>query len=316
MEVAVTFTARQLELLRAAREREAPGEPLERVVARAVDPDRIDVEDEPPRIRAADSLPGRGRAPVVVVQGQAACVELRRGEHLLVQQTEGGQCADVLVWGAHDPGERFSAALTRIRESVSPGLGARLWSGWPHERPLLEISADSAPGHDLLHPACTPGEYASVGAAGEPACVLVQAEAATACGLHHVDLHDPLNLWFRPTLDASGAVGWSPTPTAPGDHVELHALEDVLVIVNPCVDDVFGCAARPRGSIAVTSPTVGRTARLVGRPVETHALTVDLDPSAAEALAAMPDHARAGIVRRDAVRHALAVVGHTRTPAT
>ncbi len=316
MEVAVTFTARQLELLRAAWEREAPGEPLERVVACAVDPDRIDVEDEPPRIRAADSPPGRGRATVVVVQGQAVCIELRRGERLLVQQTEGGQCADVLVWGAHDPGERLSAALTRVREGASPGLGARLWSGWPHERPLLEVSADSAPGHDLLHPACTPGEYANVGAGGEPACALVQAEAATACGLRHVDLHDPLNLWFRPTLDVSGAVGWSPTPTVPGDHVELRALEDALVIVNPCVDDVFGCAARPGGSIAVTSPGAERTARLVGRPVETHSLIVALAQGAAEALAAVPDDARAGIVRRAAVRHALALVDPTRTPAT
>jgi uncharacterized protein YcgI (DUF1989 family) len=311
VDVEVMVTARQLELLRSAGSRVVPEEALEVFVARSV---AMTVPATDERAGGATTRPvttGPDGRAVVVFQGQAACVELRRGERMRVEQTEGGQCADVLAWGAHERTERLSAAVTRTRESASPGLGARLWSGWPHERPLLSLSVDSAPGHDLLHPACTPGEYADVGALGEPACALVQAEAAVACGLERVDLHDPLNLWFRPTLDVSGAVGWRPTPTRPGDQVELEALEDVLVVVNPCVDDVFGCAARPGGSIAITCWSDSSQVALVGRPVDVHELTIVLEGAAAEALAGLPEQHRAGIVRREAVRRALCGVGAT-----
>jgi len=245
---------------------------------------------------------------VIVVQGCAACVDLRRGERLRVRQETGGQCADILAWAASDPGERFSASLTRTRESASPTVGARLWSAWPHERPLLQIVADTAPGHDLLHPACTPGEYASAGVCGEPACVLVQAQAVEALGLESSDLPDPLNLWFRPTLSADRTVGWEPTPTAAGDHVELRALDDVLVVVNPCVDDVFGCTAEPSGAIGVTtSAGVDRPIRLVGTAIETRVLCISLDHAQSAALASQPDdEGRARAIRTAAVRYALA----------
>lgn len=252
-----------------------------------------------------------GDTGVLVEPGVAASGVLRAGEVLRIEQVGGGQCADVVLWADDDRSERFSATLTRVREGACPTQGSVLWSGWPHERPLARIIADSAPGHDLMHPACTPGEYERVGAPGSPACVLVQEQAAAAWGIPRTALPDPLNLWFRPTLSDDGRVGWARTPTGRGDHLELLALVDVLAIVNPCVDDVFGCSNEPRGAILVSRTPAGEPLRVTGAPVPVQELVIRLDPSAATLLAGIGDGERGRVVRAGALRHALGSLGRS-----
>ena len=41
-------------------------------------------------------------------------------------------------------------------------------------------------------------------------------------------------------MHPDGALWWRHTPTAAGDHVELLAQVDLLAIVNPCANDIFG----------------------------------------------------------------------------
>jgi uncharacterized protein YcgI (DUF1989 family) len=207
---------------------------------------------------AAAGEPGVGPSPLAdaareVAPGESATVELARGDVLRVEQRRGGACVDLVAWGLRDHGERFSAARTRTICGVSPGLGDVLWSGPPAERPIAVIVADSAPGHDLLYPACSPAEYAREGVDPDPSCHGVQAAAAAACGIAPCDLPDPLNLWLRGSVTAAGELDWASTPTRPGDHVELLALIDLLVIANPCVDDVFGCSGFEPRPIAVST---------------------------------------------------------------
>ena len=207
---------------------------------------------------AAVVEPGRDRHPLPdgareVAPGDSAAVELQRGDVLRVEQLWGGACVDLVAWGLHDRSERLSAAHTRAACGVSPGLGDALSSGPPAERPVAVIVADSAPGHDLLFPACSPGEYARAGTDPDPSCHGVQAAAAAAYGIAPSDVPDPLNLWLRGSVTAGGELAWASTPTRPGDHVELLALIDLLVIVNPCVDDVFGCSGLVPRPIAVRS---------------------------------------------------------------
>jgi uncharacterized protein YcgI (DUF1989 family) len=250
---------------------------------------------------------------VAVHQGEAACLALVAGDTLRIEQLAGGQCVDLLAWGDREGRERFSAAITRSREGGSPSVGASLWSAWPDERPLLEITADTAPGHDLLHPACTPGEYERLGVLGEPSCASVHATAAATWGFQPEQLPDPFNLWFRSTLSVSDEIGWLPTKTAAGDHLELGALVDCVVVANPCVDDVFGCSTIPGGSVRVTrrsaAPSSGPI-RIVGERVATEMIDVELGDRASSILGAMAgDLDRVRAVLRGALRHALRVVG-------
>ena len=188
-----------------------------------------------------------------VAPGSAAALELQRGDVVRIEQLVGGQCVDLVAWSVQDARERLSAASTRAIAGISPGIGDALWSGPPYERPLLALITDSAPGHDLLFPACSAREYAAAGCAPEPSCVGVQAVSAAAWGLEMADLPDPLNLWLRSDVAAGGSLRWWSTPTVAGDRVELLALEPVLVIANPCVDDVFGCSGLEPRPISVTS---------------------------------------------------------------
>ena len=325
MEVTMRLTPRQLQLLADARDRLAPALSLEAFAARAVAE-----AGDPPQPYTGAPVPPTGGAEVVsglVQPGSAVAVELQPGESVRIEQAVGGQCADVVAWALADARERLSAAHSRARAGVSPGLGDVLWSGPPFERPLLAIVADSAPGHDLLFPACSAREYASAGCVPEPSCAGVQARAVAGYGLEMADLPDPLNLWLRASVGADGALSWHSTGTVRGDHVELLALRAVLVIVNPCVDDVFGCSGleprpivvsrlpadprtpgEPVGEQSPASPVTGRArpvARVAGpAPAPAmvwHELTVDLPgtPGGAEARAA-------------AVRFSLAVLAESR----
>jgi hypothetical protein len=135
-----------------------------------------------------------------------------------------------------------------------------------------------------------------------------------------------LNLWLRGAVGADGALSWRSTPTRPGDHVELRALVDLLVVVNPCVDDVFGCSGLDPGPVRVgllpaagvgepepqpASRVAGRPRRLrrrrpaptEPRPVARHELRVTIAPR----LAGRGD-GLAARVRRAAVRDALEAV--------
>jgi uncharacterized protein YcgI (DUF1989 family) len=240
------LTGRQLRLI----ERAAPGGPVADFIDAAYDAVPTGGSAEPGRVPSP--LPDGAQE---VAPGAGVAVELARGDVLRVEQLWGGACVDLVAWSLHDHGERLSAARTRTVCGVSPGLGDVLWSGPPAERPIAVVVADSAPGHDLLYPACSPREYARAGVDPDPSCHGVQAEAAAAYGIAACDLPDPFNLWLRGSVGADNQLDWASTPTRPGDHVELLALIDLLVIVNPCVDDVFGCSGfNPRPIAVLAQP--------------------------------------------------------------
>ena len=246
------LTGRQLALI----ERAARGVPVADFVDAAYEAAPAAVGGVPGA--SPSSLPDDARE---VVPGGSATVELSRGDLLRVEQLRGGACVDLVAWSLRDHGERLSAARTRTLCGVSPGLGDLLWSGPPVERPIAVIVADSAPGHDLLFPACSPREYAHAGVDPDPSCHGVQAAAAAAYGIAPCDLPDPLDLWLRGAVTARGELDWASTPTRPGDCVELLALIDLLVIVNPCVDDVFGCSGFEPRPIAVSAGPASEAVR-------------------------------------------------------
>ncbi len=208
MEAVLRLTARQLRLLEDACARAGRGETPAAFAVRAL----AERGDAPAAARPAPiDVPADAVPP-----GAAAALVLEPGDVLRVEQLAGGQCADLVAWGADDARERLSAARTRALAGAVPGLGARLVSGPPFERPLLELVADTAPGHDLLFPACSPLEYEAVGCLGEPSCAGVQAAAAARFGIAACDVPDPLNLWLHGGVDDAGRLVWRRPATRPG----------------------------------------------------------------------------------------------------
>jgi hypothetical protein len=180
-----------------------------------------------------------------VEPGTGLAVAVERGQIVRVEQARGGQCVDVNVYSLADRRERFHAARTRSLHGVAVGIGADLWSNAPWERPLMTIVADTAGSrHDVTFPACSELEYArATGITGHSNCCDIQAEAARPWGLGPQDVHDPLNLWLHSHACPDGSIGWSATSTRAGDHVDLLAQTDCLVVANPCGDDIFGASS-------------------------------------------------------------------------
>jgi uncharacterized protein YcgI (DUF1989 family) len=254
---------------------------LDALLAEAV---REDAE-LPPEPRWAQPRPGGcppsptppdARLDTEVAAGTGLGVVLAAGEILRVEQTSGGQCADLEAFTWSGPRRRFDAARTRAAHGARVTTGAVLWSS-PPEVALLELIADSAGPHDLLYPACSEAELlAATGVSGHGSCVEIQAEAQRAWGLSPSDAHDPLNLWLPTDVDRDGRLRYWPAACRQGDFVELRALHDVLVVVNPCASDLFGATQWELGSIRVvvrgSGPTIAPPGpepawRLRGMPV-------------------------------------------------
>jgi hypothetical protein len=148
------------------------------------------------------------------------------------------------------------------------------------------------------------------------------------------DLPDPLHLWLRSDIAANGSLRWWSTATIAGDHVELLALAPVLVIANPCVDDVFGCSELEPRPISVSSrradtaeggswlmaPPAPPSSEVTGmaRPLERgRQAPAPATSSWRELVVQLPEHPRAdaAAARAAAVRFSLAVLASSPEPA-
>jgi uncharacterized protein len=241
--------------------------PLDDLLARAV---AFDAAREPePRLQRPRR---RGAPPIerprgaVVEPGTALSVELAAGETLRIEQLTDGQCADLNAFALDETRRPLSAAITRMREGIHPTTGAALWSA-PPVAPLLTIVADTHGEHDLAFPMCSVDEY---GIAGHPNCFDIQRDAQRSLGLTP---HDPLNLWLPSQVDSDGRLRSWPVACRRGDHVELRAETDVLAVVNPCPDDLFGSSQYEPGPVLVNAPREGRT---TGSPLATRWQEIDV----------------------------------------
>lgn len=261
-EIPVPLGARQDDAIRRglAVLGEQPGEALARLLAAAAPVPRRPAADASPPARSTPAT-----AEVEVDPGRTGLARLEPGDELVIEQIAGDTCVDVVAWSADDPAERLSPNRTAAA-GPTPSVGTVLLSGPPYALPLLTIVEDTAPGHDLRFPACSPEEFATIGCTGSPSCREAHHAAAAAIGADGAP--DPLNLWFRSWLAPDGAIAWAPTPTAPGDRVVLRAERACQVAANPCASELFGCSPWGAGPIrlSVAAAAAGPRLRILAVP--------------------------------------------------
>jgi uncharacterized protein len=178
----------------------------------------------------------------------AGVVALRGGDRLRIAQLDDGQGVDLRAFTPDGAG--LSAARTRATYGVNPTTGAVLVTA--ASRPLLTIVQDSAPGHDLLFPACTEAEYTQyAGVAGHLGCAELHRDALAAAGLDAAG-EDVLNLWLPSAVDGTGRLCSWPAACRTGDRVVLRAQTDLLVSLSCCPDDLFGTSQYEPKPVAVS----------------------------------------------------------------
>jgi uncharacterized protein len=244
---------------------------LDDLLARAVEHDLGRPQDPRRRVaRPAGRTPSVAgadhRLDAVIEAGTGRGVALAAGETLRIEQIVDGQCADLCAFAIGADGQRFDAARTRALHGLRPTTGTVLWST-PPEIALLEIEADSAGPHDLSFPACSAAEFERLtGLPGHSNCVDIQRETQRHWGLDARDQHDPLNLWLPSGVGEDGTLTYWPVACRRGDFVELRALHDVLVVVNPCASDLFGSSLYELGPVRLLVRTPPGVAPLALAP--------------------------------------------------
>jgi uncharacterized protein YcgI (DUF1989 family) len=191
------------------------------------------------------------RRSVVAPPREAACIEVPAGAVFRIVCAGGPQVGDLNLWNARDLTERFYAGKTRALHGTHLTTGDRLWSSFPHLRPMATIigdsldwygfDADGASVHDVIGTRCDPYTARLLGGADYHHCChsnLTRALAA-ARGLSLAEaeelVHDVLNVFMCTGFTAdTHQYFMKASPVRPGDSLEFVAGIDLLVGLSAC----------------------------------------------------------------------------------
>lgn len=188
---------------------------------------------------------------VTVPAREAACFRVPAGHFFRITSIQGPQVGDLNLWQAEDPGERFYSGKTRALHGTHLTVGHRMWSSFPHLRPMATILADTLAWygqdefggrvHDVIGTRCDPHTHHLLTGRDYHHCChsnLTRALAART-GLPVADaaarVHDVLNVFMCTgfTRD-TGQYFMKASPVRPGDHLELFAEIDLLGALSAC----------------------------------------------------------------------------------
>ena len=176
----------------------------------------------------------------ILQPGTGKALEVRAGQVLRIEQTQGGQCVDFNCFNLHDYKEFMHCGRTRTVHGFHPSKGAFLWSAPPRERAMLFILEDTVGRNDVLFPRCSAYLYESAYGYGlHTNCQDIQAEAQREYGLTPDDVHDSFNFFMCTEVTRDGSATITRQDSRPGDHVDLLALMDVLAVPNVCGADIM-----------------------------------------------------------------------------
>jgi urea carboxylase-associated protein 1 len=170
----------------------------------------------------------------IVRAGEPWSARIKKGDVLRLVDLEGQQAIDFLCYNASDPAERYNAANTiKLNQNIYLGKGCVLWS--VRARKMMTIIEDSCGAHDTLYGCCSIEiDEVRFGKRNTQSCQLnFEAELAKH-GLGEKDIVANVNFFMNVPVEADGAVAIAAGRSKPGDHVDLRAEMDLLVVISNC----------------------------------------------------------------------------------
>ncbi|GKY88077.1 urea carboxylase-associated family protein [Sinisalibacter aestuarii] len=191
------------------------------------------------------------RGEVLVPPRDARAFEVAAGQFARISAVGGPQVGDLNLWSAHDLSERFYSGKTRALHGTHLSTGDRMWSSFPHLRPMATIVADTldwygidADGgsvHDVIGTRCDP--YTNCLLTGDPYHYCCHSNLTRALADHrHLPLaeaeaqvHDVLNVFMCTgfTRD-TGQYFMKASPVRSGDYLEIFAEIDLIGALSAC----------------------------------------------------------------------------------
>ena len=188
---------------------------------------------------------------IVVPPRDARCFRVAAGQVFRISSIEGPQVGDLNLWNARDLAERFYSGKTRALHGTHLTTGDRMWSGFPHLRPMATIIEDTLDWygidafggsvHDVIGTRCDPYTHRLLSGGEYHHCChsnLTRALASeTGLPLHEAEMqvHDVLNVFMCTgfTRD-TGQYFMKASPVRPGDYLEFFAEIDLLGALSAC----------------------------------------------------------------------------------
>lgn len=173
------------------------------------------------------------------------------GHFFRIYSVDGPQVGDLNLWNANDFSERFYTGKTRALHGTHLSTGDRMWTSFPHMRPMATITADTLDWygfdrfggsvHDVIGTRCDPYTANTLSGAQYHNCChsnLSRSLAAkTGRPIYEVeaDVHDVLNVFMCTgfTHDTQQYFMKS-SPVRPGDYLEFFAEIDLLGALSAC----------------------------------------------------------------------------------
>lgn len=185
-------------------------------------------------------------------------IRLAAGDDLVVTNTHGQQVVDTWALSATDVSRFVSAPHTWMRTGrLTVRAGDELLD--TTRTPLLAFAEDTGDGHhDLLIPSCDVVRYRQLGATGyHDNCRDNYFAALAALDVTPLPfVPQPLNLFMHVPIAADGSFDIEPPLAAPGDRVRLRALEEVIVVLSACPQDIAATNGIGRSPTGVTYDVV------------------------------------------------------------
>ena len=188
---------------------------------------------------------------VIVPPRDARCFDVEKGHFFRITSIEGAQVGDLNLWSAHDLTEYFFSGKTRALHGTHLSTGDRMWSNFPHMRPLATISHDTLDWygwdddggsvHDVIGTRCDPYTAKLLSGIDYHHCChsnLLRGLAAH-CQLDHAAaeplVHDVLNVFMCTgfTKDTHQYF-MKASPVRPGDYIEFFAEADLIGGLSAC----------------------------------------------------------------------------------
>lgn len=189
---------------------------------------------------------------VAVPPREARCFSVPAGQFFRITSVEGPQVGDLNLHHASDVSERFYSGKTRALHGTHITTGERMWSSFPHLRPMATITHDSlgwygidqygGSVHDVIGTRCDPYTHALLSHGGQyhHCCHSnLTRSLADHLGVTRRDaeplVHDVLNVFMCTgfTRD-TGQYFMKASPVRPGDFIEFFAEIDLLGNLSAC----------------------------------------------------------------------------------
>ncbi|MDO5614368.1 MAG: DUF1989 domain-containing protein [Paracoccus sp. (in: a-proteobacteria)] len=208
-------------------------------------------------------------AETLIPPRQAQCFTVPAGHFFSIVSVEGPQVGDLNLWSAADPRERFYSGKTRALHGTHLTEGHRMWSGFPHLRPMATIIHDSlgwygkdeygGSVHDVIGTRCDPYTHRLLSGDDYHHCCHSNLTRALAAYLAIPEdqaeplVHDVLNVFMCTgfTRD-TGQYFMKASPVRPGDRLEFFAEIDLIGGLSACPGG--DCGAQHSSDVAACYP--------------------------------------------------------------